>query len=350
MCEREAWRTGWSIHTPGTLRLRAQELGASVHLIEGLIPARSNVILLGDSGLGKSPLVYQAGISIAAGVPFLGRETTRGRVLIADFENGIGDISELVERISGYLGLPGPPDDVLLWSLNDCDLRYGQPEHTLLDMLRDVRPALAIIDSLGSYDPDAEEKNSSATKMIQEFRLLARDCGTATTSVHHRRKQSRNKGESTGPLETTILRHWFQDARGASSLVNGSDIRLGVDEPDQSAAAKDEVSLVLRGFGRMRGEIGPLYLARDRDENGDPLGYRRLIGSELLFNEDQRNALITLSQQFSFKDAKVAYSRADQATANFLHHAANLDLIRKLGRGRYEKVAPQNGESDGARG
>jgi hypothetical protein len=100
----------------------------------------------------------------------------------------------------------------------------------------------------------------------------------------------------------------------------------------------------------MRGEIGPLYLARDRDENGDPLGYRRLIGSELLFNEDQRNALITLSQQFSFKDAKVAYSRADQATANFLHHAANLDLIRKLGRGRYEKVAPQNGESDGARG
>jgi hypothetical protein len=183
----DQWRQRWGLHTPETLRVRAQEQGASEYVIKGLLPARSIGILLGDSGLGKSPLMYQAGICVSAGVPFLGRETKKGSVVIA-------------------------------------------------------------------------------------------------------------------------------------------------------------------GFGRVRGEIGPLFLARDVDENGEPIGYRRLTGSELLFNDDQKNALDALPEQFSFKQAKSQYARADQGTANFLQRCVNLDLVRKLGRGRYEKVLPQNSEGDGAHG
>jgi AAA domain len=346
----DQWRQRWGLHTPETLRVRAQELGASPYVIKGLLPARQIAILLGDSGLGKSPLMYQAAVCVASGLPFLGCETLKGRVVIADFENGLGDMSELVERISRYLGLPAAPADLHIWSLNDCESRFGQVGHTLLDMLRDVHPTLAIVDSLGSYDPDAEEKNSAATRMLKNFRSLARDCETASWFVHHRRKQSRKSEESAGPLESANIRRWFQDARGASSLINGSDIRLGVDAPDLSAVSKDEISLVLRGFGRVRGEIGPLFLARDVDENGEPIGYRRLMGSDLLFNEDQKHALMALSDQFSFKQVKSQYGRADQGTANFLQRCVDLNLIRKLGRGRYEKVPLQNSESDGARG
>src|SRR5215467_7679332 len=149
----------------------------------------------------------------------------------------------------------------------------------MLDILHDVRPTLAVIDSLGSYDPHAEEKNSAATLMLQKFRSLLREYGTTTLGVHHRRKQARNGEQSAGPLESADLRQWFQDARGASALINGSDIRLGVDGPDISSVAKDEVALVVRGLCRLRGEIGPLFLARDRDDNGDACGYRRLIGA-----------------------------------------------------------------------
>lgn len=182
----DQWRQQWGLHTPETLRVLAHELSASAYVIKGLLPARSIAILLGDSGLGKSPMMYQAALCVAAGLPFLGCETAKGRVMIADFENGIGEMYELVERISRYLGLPGPPADLNFWSLNDCEPRFGQPGYSLLDILRDVRPTLAIVDSLGSYDPDAEEKNSSATRMLKDFRLLARDCGTATVLVHHR--------------------------------------------------------------------------------------------------------------------------------------------------------------------
>lgn len=49
----------WALYTPETLKVRVRELGASDFLIKGILPARSIAMLLGDSGLGKSPLIYQ---------------------------------------------------------------------------------------------------------------------------------------------------------------------------------------------------------------------------------------------------------------------------------------------------
>ena len=69
------------------------------------------------------------------------------------------------------------------------------------------------------------------------------------------------------PLERANLRRWFDQARGARALINGSDIRLAVDEPHLSAvlhrgSEKEEIALVLRGLGRLRGEIPLTYVAR----------------------------------------------------------------------------------------
>jgi len=217
-------------------------------------------------------------------------------------------------------------------------------------MLRDVRPALAIIDSLAAYKPQAEEKNSDAGRMLREFRDVARDVGTSTLMVHHRRKMPRKADESAGPLENANLRQWFQDARGASALINGSDVRLGVDAPDISAVQKDDVALVLRGMGRIRGEIGPFYMARDHDENGDPAGYRRLTGPELLFNEQQQKALANLPTRFTFKEAKLACGKSDQPTRNWLDRSADLGLVRHPGRGVYEKICTEDAAKVGAHG
>jgi AAA domain len=338
----EKWRARWGLHTPSSLHARVRELAGSRWLVQGLLPSRSVGLLVGDSGLGKSPLVYQLGMCVAAGIPFLGRKTQQGRVLLTDFENGLGDASELMERIRGHLGLSCGPSDFLFWSLNDCLPRYGQGVHTLLDMLKDVRPALAIIDALGSFRPEAEEKNSAATRTLQEFRTLTNEFGMTALGIHHRRKLSRRAEESAGPLEHANLRRWFEDARGASTLINGSDMRLGVDEPDLSAVKKDDVALVLRGFGRIKGEVGPLFIARDCGEDGDPQGYRLLTGPELLFNAEQQAAFEKLPSEFGFKDAKLMYGRADQPTTNWLRRLTDLGLVERYGRGRYRTLEPDS--------
>ena len=76
------WAKRWGLRTPEGLRIRARELGASEYLVKELLPARSIAFLLGDSGLGKSPLVYQLAICVAAGVPFLGCATRQGSVVM----------------------------------------------------------------------------------------------------------------------------------------------------------------------------------------------------------------------------------------------------------------------------
>jgi hypothetical protein len=90
----------------------------------------------------------------------------------------------------------------------------------------------------------------------------------------------------------------------------------------------------------VRGDIGPFFLSRDHDENGEPAGYRALLGAELLVDPTRQKALVDLPETFRYKDAKRVYGKGDQATTNFLNDCLNLGLVEKVSRGKYQKVAP----------
>lgn len=340
----------WGIRSYEELRQRRRDLGTSTYLVDSLIPAKTVGILVGDSGLGKSPLLYQLGICVAAGAPFLGHAVQQGRVLYLDFENGLGDSEGLATTLTSFLGLDSVPDDFHVWNLNDCPSKFGQESYTAVEMIREwaslpgPEHKLVFLDSLGAFSPNAEEKNSVANRTVQELRGLNRECGTTIFVVHHIKKPSSRLEDAPPPLNEANLRAWFHQARGASALINASDVRLGVDTlgigtqlPARNGESSEEIALVLRGFGRIRGEIGPIYLARALDEEGLPMGYRRLASVELLFNSDQKSAYGRLPQNFSFAEAKSVYERRDQATADFLNKCLGLGLLRKPGRGRYEK-------------
>ena len=131
-------------------------------------------------------------------------------------------------------------------------------------------------------------------------------------------------------------------------MVNQTDVRLGFDAtagfPRRMAAksggqASGDVALVVKGFARLRGEFGPMYLARAFDEDGEPLGYRRMEGAELLFNSDQEAAFTKLPDLFRFKEAQHIYGKGAQPTSDFLKKCASLGILRKGGPG-YEKAEP----------
>lgn len=76
-------------------------------------------LFVGDSGLGKSPLLYQLAISVAAGVDFLGRKVKQCRVLVMDFENSLEDVNKTIEGIGRALGLATLPENLRLWNVDD---------------------------------------------------------------------------------------------------------------------------------------------------------------------------------------------------------------------------------------
>lgn len=334
-------RSNWRVLDAQALEKECRRSGRP-YLIDGLIPERSLGLLVGDSGIGKSPLAYQIGVCVAAGIPFLGMAAQKARVLYLDFENGLQDVNGIITQLSKHLGLAEPPDDLLLWNINDSLPNWGQHGHDAFGLIRDVKPGLVFIDPISALYPKAERNNDDATELYQAFRKVIRNCGASIVSLHHRKKPI-----SPRPGETVVAqsleddyraRGWFAQARGAGVLVNGADVRLGVDIPGMSAATVSEIALVMRGYSRVRGEIPTIHLARVFDDDGEPLGYRKVAGVQLLCNPDQERAFTELPDQFATKQAMKAYRRRDEATNDFLKKCIAKGIVRKVARGQYEKV------------
>jgi hypothetical protein len=342
-------KSQWGVYTHGDLKQRRGEIGNTEYLIEGLIPARSVGIIVGDSGLGKSALLYQVAVCIAAGVDFLGRKVKQGRVLVMDYENGLGQVDDMVSAITKHLGVSMPTENLLLWNFNDCPSRFGQSGSTAIDLIRDAKPCLVILDSFTAYRPDIEESNPGATTEIKRFRVLNREYHSSVLGSHHLKKPT----DFAPSLEDVKPRSWLLQARGAGALINATDVRLAVEEPRRSkplqgaGGTQEEVALVMRGFARVRGEVPVTYITRTFDEDGRPLGYSKASGACLLFNKDQETAFANLPERFRFKDAQRVYGKGAQATTDFLNKCISLGLIQKADR-RYEKVASE--DSAGAAG
>ena len=322
------------IFTPDELSQRAGELKNLEYLIDGLIPKQGISITVGDSGLGKSPLLYQGAICVAAGMPFLGRPIRQGPVLYMDCENGLVQVEEVVGRISTFLGLRNRPADLHLWNLNDCAEQFGQAGYGFHNIIEDVQPAWVIVDPLNAIFAGIEHDNTRTTEIYKHLRQLMSKYHFSLTGTHHIRKPD-EKGPKTPSLDSTDFNNWFFQTRGPRALINGADVRIGVDRP---SGISDDSQLVLGGFERVYGTFPLIRLKRVLGEDGDPVGYEQLSGADLLKDPHQRDAFHRLPDSFRFKEAMSIYDRKDQATKDFLNKCISAGIVRKPAKGIYEKV------------
>ena len=130
-------------------------------------------------------------------------------------------------------------------------------------------------------------------------------------------------------------------------MVNGSDVRLGFDYA-RSQANGDRDALILAGFRRVRGQVGPIHVERVVGEDGEPCGYRRIVGAHLLGNTDQEGAFVRLPERFTFKEAIAIYGKTDNPTSQWLKKCEAFGLIRRTRRGLYERVSV-NGSGEAAK-
>jgi AAA domain len=313
------------IYTSQTLDSLCLQEGQKPFVVEGLISTGSIGIVVGDSGLGKSPLLYQLALSVAAGIPWLGMRTSPGPVLYLDFENGPMDSQALRDSVLRHLELPCPENFRSCYHVSDMN--------HLTHIVEAAKPSLVIIDTLRSFDPSAEENNTKAGSFIKSLRAISQAHRTAFLFIHHIKKQGTGFLSGNASIEGDSILQWLNQACGARALVNQTDFRIGVDRTSKASA-----SLIVRGHVRIRGEFGPLYLARAFDDAEEPIGYCRLFGVEFLENKDQQTAFDKLPLAFSFKEAKAVYGRQDEATNSFLKKCALVGIVRKVAKGRYEKV------------
>jgi archaellum biogenesis ATPase FlaH len=218
------------------------------YLLQDLIPRQSVNIMVGDSGIGKSPFCYELGICIAAGVPFLGIETTQGQVLYLDYEDDVSQMISYTRTISGKLGLSEPPDSFRFWS----PAMDENPDADVFRQIHEFRPDFVIIDTISTAFPDAETENHIATALYKR----CRDTGAAVLFTHHLKKDSSDENASFDlDLERETTVRDFLNVRGAGALVNTAHLRLKL---IRARANDSDWAFVVRGYQRGKGGIPTL--------------------------------------------------------------------------------------------
>jgi hypothetical protein len=195
--------------------------------------------------------------------------------------------------------------------------------------------AKGIADPLKVFFPNIEKDSKGTIDAYRSLRDIRSRYHCAITGIHHIRKPV---DQNRVWLDKHSLGDWFLQARGPRELINGCDVRIGVDRP-YGYVGDDQ--LVIRGFRRVDGEFPMERIARVLDGDGEPQGFRRLSGIDLLDNPDQKSAFRALPERFPFKLAKSTYGREDQATLDFLMKGIGLNILVKPEKGWYEKTKGQ---------
>jgi hypothetical protein len=294
-------------------------------LVAGFIAHRSLSVLVGDSGLGKSPLAYHLGICVSEGIPFLGMATEQGPVVYADYENALEESRDLRDNLVQFLKLRKAADNFMVWTPD-----FGHSLN-IEGICKDLNPSLLIIDSLRSHNPTFEHKDVAGQEMVKLRSAV--HSGTAILLVHHIRKPGQ-EGVPNLEDDDTGLMIWLNQAAGHRSIVNQSDTRIACD----LSRRVSDAAMVIRWHRRLRPEGGPIYIERVLNEEGDPIGYQLLTGPTLLGNQVQEEAFRRLPERFPFKEAKAIYGRADDPTRKWLLKCIAAGLVKQAGKGVYQRI------------
>lgn len=311
------------------------KLPTNEHLVQGMLAPGSVNLLVGDSGVGKSPLAYQLALAVSCGTPFLDIPVRPGKVLYVDYENHAPDIHWILTQQRKRLGITRIPGTLVVWPLSAN--RHEPDLEGVEKAMRMLAPDLVIIDSLRTFSPEMEAQNKAAVQQIKRLRNVAVRDGSAFLLVHHVRKH-RMKGMAN--LEEGHALDWMRRASGVRALINQTDTRLALARRVNRAAREEGASqLVLAGHFRTRGDVGPYLLHRVWDRDGEPVCYERFEATpSLIANPAQELVFQQLPEQFSFTQARMALGRAPEAVNWFIQKVIRLGLAEKTGRGQYKKV------------
>jgi len=311
------------IFTPRELKAEVQKSEKQPFMIEGLLRPQSINFLVGDSGLGKTPLAIQFGLCVASGKPLFGRAVTRARVLYCDAESGAREFSQTLDAISSHLGIQYDADNFGVWSPH-WEEHSSRPTgadflgDALLDRVRKSEASFVVVDSLRPFWPAAEGKSHDAATTLNSWRGFK---GVTWLILHHLRKVN---NAVAAPDLAKEPHAWFQEAAGSRSLINQCDTRLGVEHHTGQA------DLLMGGFVRSSGPLAVMDLGRVHDEYGEPMAYRLLKGVENL-NPDDRLLYNGLPNRFRHKDVFSQMSNSGSNTRRFLSKCLSLDVLKREG-------------------
>ncbi len=174
-------------------------------VLEEYLPESGLVIVAGRPKDGKTTWVYHLIIKVAQGLPFLGRATCQGAVLILAVEESRRDVQLRLRDLGAE-------------NLTNLYIHVGPSESTptvfaeITQFVRDHQIKLVVVDTLTTFWRVQNENDASeVTQAMKPLLRLARESGACVLLIHHTRKSEGQYGD---------------EIRGSGALFAAVDVAL----------------------------------------------------------------------------------------------------------------------------
>lgn len=280
-------------------------------LIRGWLQAESLMMVHGPSGGGKTFLVLDWALCLAAGLPdWHGAKSRPGPVVYLAGEGHAG----LRARIAGWKQSRGV-DRLDAWLSRDgCDLNTPAGYQRAADSIRalDRRPILIVVDTLHRFLFGDENSAQDAKTMLDACAGLMREFGAAVLLVHHtgvsEEAQHRARGSSAwrGALEIEV---------SVAPAKDGRPIKV-----EQRKSKDTELSQPVHAI------LSPVEIAGWVDEDGLPVTTAVLTPAEAPAERPKVDTKLAGHRKL-FERAWWSSGAEDRAGAPYLSRSALIDYL-----------------------
>jgi len=223
-------------------------------LVPGLVPDHTVTLLTGDGGVGKSLILLQLGMAVAAAKDWLGTLPETGRVVYVSAEDDLEEIHRRLADITAAQGIDlAALAGLHIVPLAGCDAVLGAPDRrpgiiaatplwrALVAKVSQIKPRLVILDNLADIFAGNENSRPEARQFIGLLRGLAIEQKLAVVLAAHPSLSGLSSGSGTS---------------GSTHWSNGMRSRLYLDRPKTDDGS--EIDPNLRVLRTMKSNYAPL--------------------------------------------------------------------------------------------
>lgn len=199
-------------------------------LIEGILRRGHKMLISGSSKAGKSFLLMELCIAIAEGIPWLGFNCKKGRVLYVNLEIDKPSCINRFVEIYDALGIPkAHVTDIEMWNLRGHAIPLNELVPKLYRRVKDKTLDAIIIDPIYKVITGDENSASDMGKFCNEFDKICNLTGCSTIYCHHHSKGSQG------------MKKAMDRASGSGVFARDPDAQLDMIELELSDDIKNNV-------------------------------------------------------------------------------------------------------------
>lgn len=179
-------------------------------IVPGLLEAMDRLILTAGEGAGKSTLIRQMAVQLAAGVhPFRFGPITPLRVLLVDLENSDNQIRRKIEPLVGNVRDRLDPDRLRIEVRTDgIDLTQRHDTRWLLERVAASRPDILLIGPIYRMSSADPSDDGAARAVIRVLDLIRTKYHTALVIEAHAGHGSGMGPRELRPIGSSVWKRW----------------------------------------------------------------------------------------------------------------------------------------------